>query len=188
MGRRKIHSKFYGNKSGEITEHIDARGGEYPFRWDSWKAIKECESTEEINQLIAKFKSDIRDVETWSDETIEDRNKKFQRIRDLRTCITMANDYEPYIRAEVDDAKFESVSPNTNTGKKNIERDAVRLDVTGYIQHGKTVGHIPRDDEYQQRVLDIQERNLRNQRIELLSKPDLKKIYKKWFYHKEINK
>ncbi len=112
--KRKKIGKFYVNKDGEPTEHISARGGKYPFRYNQWKAIKQTKSTNEIRVLILYFRKQIKEVvHTWSEG-----KEKNQRIKDLRTSITMAGDWR---REVLKPDENEPVDPNLKD-KKNHSR------------------------------------------------------------------
>jgi len=202
MARRKIHPKFFGTKKGEITEHVNAKGGEWPFRMDQWKAIKKCETTKELQVLIGKFKGDIKQVnKTWSDKTVEDRNNKFQRIRDLRTAITMADDYYDILKQIEENGfylGFKNVPPIVlwEGDKKDVlvpiappsKKEKDYVGVTGveesYIdKRGQQVGFVP----WYHKQIQITKQELLDREIEnrikiLKTRPNRKKNYWGWKY------
>jgi len=117
--------KFYVNKNGEPAEHVSARGGIYKVRWSNWKAIKQCQSTDEIRVLIGKFKSEMKGL---------DKDEDCEMIREWRTTIIMADDWYDYLKYKEDsDGKFSSGwGPLTNTvqdTKKIFDSEQLEEDI-----------------------------------------------------------
>lgn len=201
MGRDRKNKSFniYFKQDGTPSEHKSSRGGslyinskgqivdksyrykKYPLRPRIWKTIMECKTKEEVTALIGTFRKRMKGL---------DKSIKLNRliIREYRTAISMAGDWYSYLDNQENlKGKYSQSATNTIIEEDDydysefFELDSESEEIEEESKQQKQQINYY-DKEVQYRPYELNEINNRNTRELLKSKPDLKKIYRGWYY------